>query len=603
MNRTIEAILKLSAKLGNTAAFGQMAAKMAAVDKQAKAFNRTQSLMTRGSMAAATALRSSLMGAAAGAFTLERGYRAVERFAGVERSLTRTGLKLGATRSEMASLGAEMGRIGATYALHQDEVMKIADAYAETGAELKDIKSTLPVLAKSTQAIGAEGQDIVNTWDAARRSFDLATTSAEEFFGVIAAGGAGGKFEGSDLARYLPSLAPVAATQGFTGMEGAARLVGLLEAQRDYVGTSQEAATAVSDLLEKITSPEVEKKFSKMLGKDFRKELAKAKKEGRDVIEVLSELLQKATKGDESRLSEIFGERDSRRAARLIMTQLDEIRSKIEAIEGQSKGLIDKNVTEVLTDAQAKLDKFWATLDRVTTRVGGEAAGPVTDLLDKVDKELSKREAMDQKLKDRGYGRVSRLAVQTAASIPWWINPAAPLTRPYLDRLAFEGGYWPDKGKALPTLAYPTESPSFAPRIPIPTPRPTEALQRWRPGDPMTGAMDFSDGRRPVSGLSPMSREQAAAARAQVMDAGGWANEADKVAQAMRSGGDQAGQAVKGAGEAAGQSMADSIIAAGRTVAAQIGAAIAAGAAKAKAANQPIRANTGQSGPAIEGAP
>ena len=50
-NRTIEAILRLSAKLGSMSAFGQMGGKLTDIDRKAKAFNRSQKAINR-SMAA-----------------------------------------------------------------------------------------------------------------------------------------------------------------------------------------------------------------------------------------------------------------------------------------------------------------------------------------------------------------------------------------------------------------------------------------------------------------------------------------------------------------------------------------------------------------------
>ena len=72
---------------------------------------------------------------------------------------------------------------------------------------------------------------------------------------VVAKGGAVGKFEGSDLARYLPDLMPTAATQGFKGVEGTARLIGMLEAFRDFTGNSEKAANGVRDFIDKVSSP------------------------------------------------------------------------------------------------------------------------------------------------------------------------------------------------------------------------------------------------------------------------------------------------------------------------------------------------------------
>jgi TP901 family phage tail tape measure protein len=364
-NRTIEAILRVSAKLGNMAAFNTLGGKLAQVDRQAKLFNRTQTAMAAGGRE----LNAMMLRFAAPAAIGYGLTRSVKEFASYERMMTRTGMKLDASRQQMRGMGDDVAQIADRYALARGEVTELLDAYAETGATLADVNANLPSLAKVQQGLGASGSDVAATWDAAAKSFGLATNNIEKFFDVVAAGGAIGKFEGSDLARYLPSLMPVAATQGFTGMEGTERLVGLLETMRDYVGTSQEAATATADFLEKISSPDVEKRFGEA-GINLRKELGKAKENGEDILLVMSHIINKATRGDASRLSELFGERDSRRVARLLMTQFDALEGKIATIRERSKGMISSNVNQVLEDAQAKIDRLGNSWDKLLMSVG-----------------------------------------------------------------------------------------------------------------------------------------------------------------------------------------------------------------------------------------
>lgn len=397
-NRTIEAILRVSSKLGSMAAFNTLGGKLAQVDRQAKAFNRTQMAMAAGGRE----LNAMMLRFAAPAAIGYGLTRSVKEFASYERMMTRTGLKLDASRQQMRGMGEDVARIADQYALARGEVTELLDAYAETGASLADVNANLPSLAKVQQGLGASGGDVAATWDAAAKSFGLATNNIEEFFDVVAAGGAIGKFEGSDLARYLPSLMPVAATQGFTGMEGTERLVGLLETMRDYVGTSQEAATATADFLEKISSPDVEKRFGEA-GIKLREELGKAKANGEDVLRVMQRIIMKATGGDASRLSEFFGERDSRRVARLLMQQFDQLEGKIATIRERSKGMISSNVNQVLEDAQAKIDRLANSWDRLKQAVGSsivDAGGAA--LMDRFAGKLAYMDAVGRGLEKSG---------------------------------------------------------------------------------------------------------------------------------------------------------------------------------------------------------
>ena len=99
-NRVIEAVLRLSAKLGSLQAFDRVAGKLDQVDRKAKAFNRTQGAMARAATMADGALLRFAAPAAAGYL----GGRALRDFAQTERSLTRIGLTLNASRSDMKGL-------------------------------------------------------------------------------------------------------------------------------------------------------------------------------------------------------------------------------------------------------------------------------------------------------------------------------------------------------------------------------------------------------------------------------------------------------------------------------------------------------------------
>src|SRR5690606_28747750 len=106
-NRTIEAVVRLSAKLGPMAAFGQMGAKMADVNKKAAAFNKTQALVARSSNAAAAAV----MRYAAPAALAYGVASATKSFATIERRLERIGINADASSEQMQSLFQRMRMI------------------------------------------------------------------------------------------------------------------------------------------------------------------------------------------------------------------------------------------------------------------------------------------------------------------------------------------------------------------------------------------------------------------------------------------------------------------------------------------------------------
>lgn len=378
---------------------------------------------------------ASAAGVAIGA-AMYAGGRAYMKFAEFERQLDRTGLKIGATREQMMSLRQDVVTLAKQYALLPDALTETVDAYAETGASLADIKADLPTLAKVQQALGASGAEMVATWDAARKSFGLTTEQAEKFFDRIAAGGNIGKFEGKDLARYLPSLLPVAAARGFKDIEGVEKLVGALETMRDYVGTSEEAALALSDFMEKVASPTVEKNFANF-GINLPKALKEAKANGEDLFVVVERLLRKATGGDIDKLGHIFTDKESRRFAAMLMQQLDAMLAKIETVHDASDGMISGNVNRILDGAQARIDRLKASWDEFMFQAGASVGELGTPALDWLNEGMSREGAVNKALTDQGMSWAQRRL--------WWLNNFNDDDA--IGRKAFEGGWRSDEGR------------------------------------------------------------------------------------------------------------------------------------------------------------
>ncbi len=382
-NRPIEAQLRISSKLGSMAAFDKMAGKMAALDKRAKAFNRSQSMINR-TIAAMPIGR--FLGPAAVGYA---GYQAVKEFAATERSLTRVGLTLGASRDEMKGIYGDINQYAKTYALQSDKIIETVQAYAAAGASLSDIRSDLGLLAKAQQAIDATGADTVNSWDAARKSLGLVSRDAERYFEKIAAASAAGKFEGKDMARELPGLLPSAAKQGFRGLEGASQIMAALEVMADFTGSSGEAATAVGDFLEKLSSPDVERNLGKISGK-FAKDIKDARENGNSMFETMHKVLMEATGGDASKLTHIFGDEQARNFATVLLTKLDRLKEAQDKIDKNAPNILDRNTTALLDDTQSKLDAMYESFGRLTEASGKLAAsmglgGGIAWAADKID--------------------------------------------------------------------------------------------------------------------------------------------------------------------------------------------------------------------------
>lgn len=88
---------------------------------------------------------------------------------------------------------------------------------------------------------------------------------------------------------------------------------------RAQTGSAGEAATAVANVFQKMEFGRTAKKFKKF-GVDLRAEMAKARKEGKDLFEVFLDLSEKALKGDLSKLPQLLADAEFAKGMRALLT-------------------------------------------------------------------------------------------------------------------------------------------------------------------------------------------------------------------------------------------------------------------------------------------
>lgn len=461
------------------------------------------------------------------------------------------------------------------YALANDAVTQTIDAYAETGASLQDIRADIDVIAKAQQGMGAEGRDVVNTWDTARKNFGLMSKDAERFFDIMAAGGNSGKFEGSDMAQYLPGIMPRASVLGMSGLSGTASLVGALEVMRDRTGTSEKAATALGDFLDKLNSPTVQRNFKKM-NIDLPKALKEGRKNGEPLFETMSKVLNKATKGDMNLLGHLFTEQDSRSFATMLMQDLPRLLKTIDELRDKSAGTIQVSVKAVTDDAEASIQHLSNSWDRFVKSAGGALAGSgLPQLMDQASQNQDKTSAVNAQLTKEGYSWGERYG--------WWLRHG--FDEEAQGAMAFKSGWrspegvlaaqgTPDVNPELPSHRQDMVAPGA---IPIPSPRPSDLGIPSYPAQP-SGLPSQRPGSAPVFSQSSL------------MD--------QAVAADLAAAGDKAGQAITDAAREGGTTFADMISGLGRKIGADAAAAFNAGVrdlSRPIGSLPPVRADTGRS--------
>lgn len=626
VNRTIEAIVRLSAKLGPMAAFGQMGAKLSDVNRKASAFNKTQMLVTKGSNAAAAAM----LRFAAPAAVAYGAQRVVREFAGVERTLTRIGINADASREQMAGVYKELQQLAQATATPVENIVSGLDSLIASGKSLDEAMALIGAVSATAQAAGADFGQMATTADAVSNSFGIAGSSMQAAFDILAKGGKAGKFELRDMAAELPSLAPAFAALGYEGEDGLKRLTAALQTVRMETGTSGEAATSFMDVLTKMNSVTVSNSFKKQFGVDLRNEMKKAKRAGEDTLEAFIRLSKEAVNGDMSKLPLLFTDKQMLIGMRALMNHTGDFTALLKEL-GSAAGTVDADLKRVLTDNQASIDKMSNSWDRLKKSVGETIAPAASGVMDTVSGGLDRGAAVNAGLEKTGKAK------------GWWARTAWGVTSSEAekDSMAWVGGYRTEEQRNLisaygaygkmrseaPAYRMPRETlPDVGPvvttrdgqvipaaaasqagaAVPLPIDKPNQTDMAIARQDAERRALN-SDMRRegigPTRGSAPMAAVSSDGISARpgqgVSDLQGLLAKLEQAGSQSGSdlakGGDDAATAISQAAPEAGNGFGDAAAARIRSSAAQAGAEFGdAAAARIRAAAGSMRASAGR---------
>lgn len=374
----------------------------------ARELDRFRARQTRG-MAAFQSMASRAMAAAGGALA---GYSVVrnlaeaqKRFAEVDRSMTRIGITGDATAEATRKGTEELRNLARETATLFDPAKQGLDAITASGRDFSEALRMMPSVLRTAQASGAGVEDIANSSTALIDHMKIAVEGLQEAQDTLAMGGKLGKFELKDMARYLPSMLPAFKALGQSGQGGLRNLVAMLQVIRGGTGSAEEAASSAQNIFSKMESDETVKRFAKF-GIDLRKEMTKARKEGKNLLDVFVDLSNKALKGDLSKLPQLFSDMEVQRGMRPLLADMQKMVELREKLKG-SKGTIDIDFQRVSDDAQSKLDRFAEATDRAKTAVGGLAlelsSGRLQVGADNLDRVAQALERATTAVREKGF--------------------------------------------------------------------------------------------------------------------------------------------------------------------------------------------------------
>lgn len=206
------------------------------------------------------------------------------------------------------------------------------------------------------QATQAQLDEAAATTIALRNNMKITKDEMMAAYDAMVIGGKRGQFEVRDMAKDAPSLLAKMEVLGEKGVQGVRNMVAMAQAVRTATGSSDEAATNLSNLLDKITA----KDFIKN-AEDFGINVEKAMKRANDrglspVLEVLEEV-RREIGNDPVRLNELVPDRQARAAIIAILKAWDQIRTDIDKM-GNSAGETMRDFEIATDNASTAFDRF-----------------------------------------------------------------------------------------------------------------------------------------------------------------------------------------------------------------------------------------------------
>lgn len=342
------------------------------------------------------AMQGKLLGAAAAGYGLAKGLASPIR-AGAEFQTLLEDIrqKSDVSGEALAELGRKLRAIAAaTNQLPTDTIKTFNELLGLGLGGTNDENVTaalkmLPAINRVATAYRATSEDVMRAGQSVFQNMKVPANEIEKAFDIMADAGKEGGFELKDMAREFPALTAAAQALEMKGVRGVAQLSAALEIARKGAATGSEAATATSDLMQKMVAPEAVAKFKKA-GIDIRKELKKTQAKGEDVFEMIDRVLKKVTGGDQSKVVDFFGDKEVLKFLRPFWQNIAEYR-RIRDKALKADGTVNADYISRIKTADAAMKRFRGSLEDLNISVSKGLMPTFQRLLDEYVNPLSER--------------------------------------------------------------------------------------------------------------------------------------------------------------------------------------------------------------------
>ena len=349
--------------------------------------DRLDAAITRNNRALDVA-RGRMLDAVGTLYVLKSAFTApVQAAQEFDRALAEIGAKGNLTAEQQRAIGEAAKQTSSQMNQFATDIVKAQDFLVGMGLDVDRSTRAMPSIGKAATATGASLEDLSKAGFAAMSNLGVGAEDLARSFDIMAAAGKAGGFELKDMAQYLPSITALASSKGMTGQQGLSEIAAALQIVRRGAGDSAEAATNFNNILQKINSNDAIKNFRKK-GIDIQKVLKDAAAKGADPLEAALRAINKAIKGDTSRLGELFSDAQVQKGLLPLLTGLDDY-TRLRDEASKASGVVDADFLRMMATGVEKMKAFRIAIQNLQTSIGsalipilGSAAGALKPLVE-----------------------------------------------------------------------------------------------------------------------------------------------------------------------------------------------------------------------------
>jgi len=447
MKRTIEAVLKLSSKMGSTKAFAQVGAQLDDVSRKAERYNRKQSAIARGARSLQAATMQYVGPAALGALAVN----SVRLAGNFEDALFNIEKKAGATREQMAQIRGEILDLSKEVPVSINEIAAAYERGAAGGLATDQLKEFARLTTMVSDAWDMTAESVGNAFMGFETGLGLRRDLWEEYADLVNYLADSGIADEADIVNFVDGAGASLKSAGFTPEETAALGSSLLNLKMP----AETAARAMDTLVGKLAAPQnlspKSREALRMLVGDIKEfQMAFADDASGTLLDLLYELRSMPGQERIGVLGALLGEGFDDEINRLA-EGVDEVKRNYDAINDRDiyVGSVGDLSQRKLENLNAQLEIMKNHFQSISISVGHIAAEPLADTLGQVAEiaeHVSELKTYDDAVVDG----------MQAEGRGWWGITGHSLARIFglddqaqTDRYAWLGGYRDEKTAAL----------------------------------------------------------------------------------------------------------------------------------------------------------